>query len=394
MGDTIAFPPTRIKENAAGAAMGQFFSALPAMVGADVSFSLPSDRGHDHVEVLDGRSVFVAASPAMREVRRQMEQVAGTDAAVLLLGESGTGKEVVARMIHKLSHRAARTLLKVNCAALPGELLESELFGYEAGAFTGARQLRAGKFEACNKGTILLDEIAEMPIALQAKLLHVLQDGEFLRLGSPNPVRVDVRVLAATNVNVRQAVRAGTFRGDLYYRLNVFTIQLPPLRERKEDMPHLLNQLMTIWSAGYGRPRLPITRRMLEACAAYPWPGNVRELESFVKRYLVLGDESQALRQLDGEAASEYAMRSEPAVPAADAAAEGPAAEMTGVGGLKALVRELKQEAERAAILKALEQANGCKQDAACLLGVSLRALHNMIRRYGITRHFKAARPS
>ena len=259
----------------------------------------PQEAHEEGIERLDGRRIFVAVSPAMREVRRQVEQVAGIDAVVLLLGESGTGKEVIARMIHKLSSRSARKFLKVNCAALPLELLESELFGHEAGAFTGARQARAGKFEICHKGTILLDEIAEMPVSPQAKLLHVLQDGEFSRLGSACTIQSDVRVLAATNVDVRQAVQNGTLRADLYYRLNAFTIQLPPLRERREDLPHLLNHFMTTWAASYGRPRLPITRRILDACASYPWPGNVRELENFVKRYLVLGDEKLAVSQLD-----------------------------------------------------------------------------------------------
>jgi two-component system, NtrC family, response regulator AtoC len=386
MGEAIALPPMRTDENGPGAAADAFaanrlLSSLPTKVGADQPQSAPTER---RVEMLDSRRVFVAVSPAMREVRRQIEQVAGIDAPVLLLGESGSGKEVMAQLIHKLSQRASLTFLKVNCAALPVELLESELFGYAAGAFTGARQAKAGKFEACHKGTLLLDEIAEMPIAPQAKLLHVLQDGEFMRLGTNSPVRVDVRVLAATNVNVHEAVQTGTFRSDLYYRLNVFTIRVPPLRERKEDMPHLLSYMMGIWSASYGRPRLPITRRMLEACATYPWPGNVRELESFVKRYLVLGDEDLALRQLDGE----QELRREP--PAKGRAAGASTAEPDGTG-LKDLVRGLKQETERAAILKALERTNGCKQRAAGLLGISLRALHYKIRHYGITRRYGAA---
>ncbi len=330
----------------------------------------------DGIERLDGRRIFVAASPAMREVRRQVEQVAGIDAVVLLLGESGTGKEVIARMIHKLSSRSARKFLKVNCAALPLELLESELFGHEAGAFTGARQARAGKFEICHKGTILLDEIAEMPVSPQAKLLHVLQDGEFSRLGSACTIQSDVRVLAATNVDVRQAVQNGTLRADLYYRLNVFTIQLPPLRDRREDLPHLLNHFMTTWAASYGRPRLPITRRILEACASYPWPGNVRELENFVKRYLVLGDEKLTVSQLDFRSSDPF---SRPGRSQAGLQVEKP-----GSCDLKSLVKDLKKDAERAAIVQALEQTRGNRQDAASLLRISLRGLHYKIRSYGI----------
>jgi len=316
---------------------------------------------------------FVAVSPSMREVRRKVEQVASTDAGVLLLGESGTGKEVVARLIHKLSKRAPQKFLKVNCAALPVDLLESELFGYEAGAFTGARQAKAGKFETCHKGTILLDEIAEMPISPQAKLLHVLQDGEFSRLGSASLVRADVRVLAATNVNVREAVRLGTLRADLYYRLNVFTIQLPPLRDRKEDQPHLLNHFLSSWAASYGRPRPTLTRRMLDACLAHSWPGNVRELENFVKRFLVHGDEDEAISQLNYEMGEDRANQ-------AKINPDG----KTQCGDLKSLVRDLKHETERAAIVQALDRTGGNRQDAASLLNISLRALHYKIRQYGI----------
>ena len=184
---------------------------------------------------------FVAVSSVMRDIRNQIHQIAEFDIPVLLLGESGTGKGVVANMIHELSGRSAQRFMKINCAALPSELLESELFGYEAGAFTGATRAKAGKFEACHRGTILLDEIAEMPIGLQAKLLHVLQDGEFSRLGSYTPTQVDVRVIAATNTRISQAMAEGTFRRDLYCRLNVYTIFLPPLRERREDNPPLLD---------------------------------------------------------------------------------------------------------------------------------------------------------
>jgi transcriptional regulator with GAF, ATPase, and Fis domain len=264
--------------------------------------------------------------------------------------------------------------MKVNCAALPSELLESELFGYEAGAFTGASRATAGKFETCHKGTILLDEVAEMPVSPQAKLLHVLQDGEFSRLGSTTTVQSDVRVLAATNVNVNQAVKSGSFRADLYYRLNVFTIMLPPLRDRKEDIPHLLNYFMTTWSASYGRIRLPMTRQALEACARYPWPGNVRELENFVKRCLIVGDVNEVAEQLGNEVYTDSSSKlSTHHAPSGT----------TDCTDLKSLVRDLKHEAERGAILQALERANGCKQEAARLLGISLRALHYKIQRYG-----------
>jgi len=234
------------------------------------------------IEEISPESVFVVHSLAMREVRAMAQLIAQTNVPVIILGETGTGKEIIVRLIHSLSLRANRPLLKVNCAALPSELLESELFGYEPGAFTGATKPKAGKFEVCDRGTILLDEIAEMPLAAQAKLLQVLQDGEFSRLGSTRSVKVDVRVLAATNVDIAEAIRAKKFREDLYYRLNAFTIQLLPLRQRREDIPILVHHFMERYSARLGRAPLPISTELLKACLRYPWPGNVRELENFV----------------------------------------------------------------------------------------------------------------
>jgi len=346
------------------------FLVTTSMTNAMISQVLEPDE--EGVERLEGHMAFVGVSPAMREVRHRVGQVAKADASVLLLGESGTGKEVVARLIHKLSKRNSQKFLKVNCAALPADLLESELFGYEAGAFTSAHHAKAGKFEICHKGTILLDEIAEMPIPPQAKLLHVLQDGEFSRLGSTSTVQTDVRVLAATNVNVQRALRSGSFRADLYYRLNVFTIHLPPLRERKEDLPHLLRHFMSTWSASYGRPSLAVTPRILVACAKHSWPGNVRELENFVKRYLLLGNEDEALDQLG------YEMHSVPGT--AGIGLNG----TVGADDLKSLVRDLKHETERTVIVEALNRTNGKKQLAAKLLGISLRALQYKVRRYEI----------
>src|SRR5271169_4653256 len=205
------------------------------------------------VEELADDVFFIAASPAMRKIRSQAALVANVDIPVLLLGESGTGKEVLARLIHKLSPRAHRTFLKVNCAAVPADLLESELFGYEQGAFTGATHAKPGKFELCNKGTILLDEIGEMPPALQAKLLHVLQDQTFSRLGGRTVIKVDVRILAATNINIPEALANKRLREDLYYRLNAFTMSLPPLRERKEEIPILLKHSMSRMAERYAR---------------------------------------------------------------------------------------------------------------------------------------------
>ena len=250
------------------------------------------------IEVIQG-IYFFAATEQMRQIRAQALQVARFDFPVLVLGESGTGKEVLARMIHKYSDRAERTFLKVNCAAMPSELLESELFGYEPGAFTGAVKAKPGKFELCNKGTILLDEIGEMSPALQAKLLQVLQDGQFSRLGGRHSVKVDVRVLAATNINMAACIANKSFREDLYYRLSSFVMNMPSLRERREEIPMMLRHFMIQVAERYACPLLPLSSRLVRACENYSWPGNIRELENFVKRYLVLGDENAAAAELE-----------------------------------------------------------------------------------------------
>jgi DNA-binding NtrC family response regulator len=325
------------------------------------------------IEDLGDDVFFVAASPAMRKIRSQAKLVANVDIPVLILGESGTGKEVIARLIHRYSPRAHRTFLKVNCAAVPADLLESELFGYEPGAFTGATHAKPGKFEICNKGTILLDEIGEMPPQLQAKLLHVLQDGTFSRLGSRTMMKADVRVLAATNINIEEAIASRKLREDLYYRLNGFSIHMPPLRERKEEVPILLKHFMGQVAERYARPALPLGSKLMEACDRYNWPGNLRELSNFVKRYLILGDEELAIADL----APAKEERSRSAV-VSDATTER--------SGLKGLVRSLKDEAEMEAIARALEQTNWNRKKAAALLQISYKALLYKIRQYELQR--------
>jgi two-component system response regulator AtoC len=325
------------------------------------------------IEELCDDVFFVAASPAMRKIRSQSALVANVDIPVLLLGESGTGKEVLARLIHKLSPRAHRTFLKVNCAAVPADLLESELFGYETGAFTGATHPKPGKFELCNKGTILLDEIGEMPPLLQAKLLHVLQDQQFSRLGSRSVIKVDVRILAATNINIPEALASKRLREDLYYRLNAFTLQLPPLRERKEEIPILLKHFMSRLSERYARAPLPLSPIMLQACLDYTWPGNLRELNNFIKRYLILGDEKLAIAELQPKVDSNGARFDLPVARPNEPA-----------GGLKSLARSAKDEAEAEAIAKALDETNWNRKQAAALLKISYKALLYKIRQYGI----------
>ncbi len=323
------------------------------------------------VEDLGDDLFFVSASPAMRKIRAQAAQVAGFDVPVLLLGESGTGKEVVARLIHKLSPRSSAPFLKVNCAALPSDLLESELFGYEQGAFTGATRSKPGKFELCQRGTILLDEIAEMSPLLQAKLLHVLQDRQFARLGSRTTVAVDVRILAATNIDIPRAIESGRLREDLYYRVNAFTIHLPPLRERREEIPFLLRHFLARFTAQYARVPLTISQALQDACLGYSWPGNLRELENFVKRCVIFGDEDLVLTEL----------RLKTDVPAA----EPPASPLTArAADLKSLVRGVKGEAEAQAILSALGEAGGVRKEAARLLNISYKALLYKMRQYGL----------
>jgi transcriptional regulator with PAS, ATPase and Fis domain len=260
----------------------------------------------------------------------------------------------------------------VNCAAVPADLLESELFGYEPGAFTGATHAKPGKFELCNKGTILLDEIGEMPPVLQAKLLHVLQDQQFSRLGSRTVIKVDVRILAATNIDIPQALANKRLREDLYYRLNAFTLNLPPLRERKEEIPILLKHFMTRMAEQYARPQLPLSPALLEACQRHTWPGNLRELNNFLKRYLILGDENLAAAELqprDGNGGL-------------GARVEGARGEAA--GGLKSLARNAKDEAEGEAIRQALEQTNWNRKQAAEILQISYKALLYKIRQFGI----------
>jgi two-component system response regulator AtoC len=263
-----------------------------ALTGVHAASNQSGAKDAEVIENLDDELFFLAASPAMKQVHAQVALIAKVDVPVLLLGESGVGKEIVARLIHKMSARAAQKIVKVNCAALPAELLESELFGYEAGAFTGALKSNPGKFELAHKGTILLDEIGEMSPALQAKLLHVLQDGQFSRLGGRNSITVNARVLAATNIDVESAIVEKTFREDLYYRLNTVTMTIPPLRERPEEIPLLLTYFMNRLAKKLSKAPLPVSERLVEECLRYHWPGNVRELANFVKRYLVLGEEA------------------------------------------------------------------------------------------------------
>jgi two-component system, NtrC family, response regulator AtoC len=333
----------------------------------NVSQKTPS-APQDHGIALEGGNRFVFASERMQEIRAQSALVAKVDLPVLILGESGTGKEVLAKYIHQASPRANRTFLKVNCAAMPADLLESELFGYEQGAFTGATKSKPGKFELCNEGTMLLDEIGEMPPSLQAKLLHVLQDGTFSRLGGRSVVKVNVRVIAATNIDMKKSIAEKTFREDLYYRIAGFTMKLPPLRERKEEIPSVMNHFVEKISTSLGVPPMAITERLLDACMSYDWPGNLRELENFVKRMLVLRDEDVMVADL----------RVAPRMTRTGQGESMPAA------GLKGFVRGLKGTAEIEAISRTLDKTGWNRRIAASELQISYKALLYKIRQYGL----------
>jgi DNA-binding NtrC family response regulator len=329
---------------------------------------------------LDENISFVRASKRMREIESQCRLVARADIPVLILGESGTGKEVATLFIHKMSARSQRSFMKVNCAAMPADLLESELFGYEPGAFTGAIKSKPGKFEICNNGTIFLDEIGEMPATLQAKLLQVLQDGSFSRLGSRSSVKVDVRVIAATNIDIKAAIAQKTFREDLYYRLNGFTLKMPPLRERVEEIPILARHFMRKVAAKYERNPLPISPAFLQALNSYLWPGNLRELENTIKRYLILEDEQAIIDELNP-----------PQNPESSASG---AADAGGNGSLKHLVRNLKDGAESAAIAKALEGTGWNRKAAASDLQISYKALLYKIKQYNLVPPQKQVNPN
>jgi transcriptional regulator with GAF, ATPase, and Fis domain len=240
------------------------------------------------VRHVQGFEEVIGTSAALEYVLAQVEQVASADTPVLLLGETGTGKELVARALHERSRRRERPLVTINCAALPPTLVESEVFGYEKGAFTGAHQRTLGRFEVAHGGTLLLDEIGELPLEVQAKLLRVLETGELERLGSPKTIQVDVRVIAATNRDLEREVREGRFRDDLYYRLSVFPIRLPPLRERHEDIPVLVWHFITRKQGNLGKTIKRVPERLMNAFTTYSWPGNVRELENVIERSLIM----------------------------------------------------------------------------------------------------------
>ncbi|MEW5746064.1 MAG: sigma-54 dependent transcriptional regulator [Nitrospirota bacterium] len=308
---------------------------------------------------------IIGVSPVMRDVFDRIAAVAGTDVPVLIQGESGTGKELVANAIHRLSQRNTKQFVKINCAAIPDTLFESELFGHERGAFTGATELRKGKFEYASGGTIFFDEIGDIPVALQPKLLRVLEDNTITRLGGNTPVRVDVRGIYATRKSLKESVAAGAFREDLFYRINIVPIALPPLRERKEDIPYLIDHFLKLFKERLNKTEVRLSQFAYDALLAYSYPGNVRELKHAIERAVVLSKDGVIdLRHLPDEISDD-------------------------TDRTPCITQDLTLEAslkcfERQRIIKALNESGGKKIEAAARLGISRKVLWKKMKEYGI----------
>jgi len=347
-------------------------------------------------------------SDRMSKVQAVLDQVAGTDITVLITGESGTGKELVAKALHKASERANEPFIKVNCAALPRELLESELFGFEKGAFTGAHRRKYGRFEMAQNGTILLDEISEMHMDLQSKLLHVLQEKQFFRIGGEREVKVNCRILCATNKNLERMVEEGKFRRDLFYRINVVNILVPPLRDRKDDIPLLVDYFIGRYSQMYNREPTKTGSKLMELFLNYSWPGNVRELENNVKRFIILGNEAQLIAEFNrkretgaysaipddsGLADAETSVPRQsntkrPLVPESVAigGGNGPELELnlSEKSTLKEVSKIAQRRAERELIERVLKQTRWNRRKAAQILDISYKALLYKIKECGL----------
>ena len=334
---------------------------------------------------------FIGDSPKIMQVKDLIEQVANSELTVLIRGESGTGKEVVARMVHNVSDRSEESFTKVNCAAIPRDLLEAELFGYEKGAFTGAHKTKPGRFEVANKGTIFLDEIGDMPMELQSKLLQVLEQQEFVRVGGINNIHVDVRIICATNRNLDEAITQGRFRDDLFYRLNEITIFLPPLRERFGDIPLLAEHFLEKYNQLYQRQVTPLSQTAIEQLNAHVWPGNIRQLENLIKQVVVRSDESIIPDLLSGQGRQMPISPMNQSLPATAtpigiAASPNQAAPTGGAHSLslKKRVAEAVSREEKQLISEVLTRTNWNRRKAAEMLEISYRSLLYKIKEYGL----------
>jgi two-component system response regulator AtoC len=343
--------------------------------------------------------LLFSLSDRMNKVQAIVDQVANTDITVLITGESGTGKDLVAKAIHKASERAGEPYVKVNCAALPRELLESELFGFEKGAFTGAHRRKYGRFEMAQNGTIFLDEISEMHMELQSKLLHVLQEKQYYRIGGEKEVKANCRILVATNRKLEEMVDEGRFRRDLFYRINVVNIHVPPLRDRKDDVPLLVEYFLKRYAEMYNRNSVKISPRLMEMFHEYSWPGNVRELENNIKRFVILGNEAQLISELSRkkrETSLGNNHEEETWIPLAQAPRQPAAApfpkEADGMeevpvpdkGTLKEVAKIAQRKAEKELIGKVLQQTRWNRRKAAQVLDISYKALLYKIKECGL----------
>jgi two-component system, NtrC family, response regulator AtoC len=313
-------------------------------------------------------SIVFGRTEAMQAVRERLTKLASANVPVLIQGESGTGKDIIARMVHAASPWRTGPWVKVNCPAIPGTLLESELFGYEKGAFTGAYGVKPGRVEMAHRGTLFLDEISELDMSLQSKLLQLLQDGQFCRIGAQEDKKVEVRVVCATNRKLEQEIENGTFRSDLFYRINVVNLYLPPLRERAGDIPQLVNYFLDYYNRKYNCRAKALSGEMMGVLGKYHWPGNIRELENLVKRYVILGNEEVISADLTPRS-PDYFNTDIP---------------VDGQISLKKLTRQVVRELERKVILKVLQNHHWNRKQAAKALSISYRALLYKIRDAGL----------
>jgi two-component system response regulator AtoC len=331
---------------------------------AIASLPLPT-HGHDRLPPVD---VIYGASQAMRAARQRVAKVAACSLPVLVRGESGTGKELIAHLIHRGSQWASGPFVKVSCPAIPGTLLESELFGYEKGAFTGAYATKPGRVEMAHRGTLFLDEIAELDPALQAKLLQLLQDGQFCRIGAQEDKKVEVRMVCATNRHLEEEIGAGTFRHDLFYRINVVNIVLPPLRERTEDIPQLVDFFLQHYNEKFNCRARPLSRDLIVLLEQYHWPGNIRELENLMKRYVILGSEDAISSELGSRDPSLFI----PDIPT------------DGSIPLKRATKQAVRQLEKRIILRVLQEHHWNRKKAARALHISYRALLYKLKDAGV----------